>query len=205
MKQPRRTIKFLRTTAVGGLLFLLPLIVVGALIGQIVPIVMTIAESLGEILPGFVQTPTGIALLVLIAILILLLLCFGAGLLAQWSLGKRLSEAFEKNLLLLFPRYAILRDQMADSIGGDQTRPQMKPVLVRFDDMQRIAFETERSEDEQIVTVYLPGSPDPWAGRVAMIEADRVQPLDAEFGEAVAACEQLGRGSAKLLKGSELQ
>ena len=92
---------------------------------------------------------------------------------------------------------------MADTIGGDQTRPQMRPVLVRFDDMQRVAFETERSDDTQIVTVYLPGSPDPWAGTVAMIEADRVEPLKADFGEAVAACEQLGRGSAQLLKGSD--
>jgi hypothetical protein len=37
-------IGFLKTTAIGGLLFLLPLIIVGALIGQVVPIVMTVAE-----------------------------------------------------------------------------------------------------------------------------------------------------------------
>jgi hypothetical protein len=36
--------------------------------------------------------------------------------------------------LLLFPRYTILKDQMAETMGGDQTKPQMKPVIVRFDD-----------------------------------------------------------------------
>ena len=52
MKRPASSIHFLRTTAIGGVLFLLPLIVLGALIGQVVPIVMSIAETLGE--PGVV-------------------------------------------------------------------------------------------------------------------------------------------------------
>ena len=129
---------------------------------------------------------------------------FAAGLLASRSFGRNLSQAFEKKLVLLFPRYAILKDQMADSIGGDQAKAQMKPVLVRFDDSMRIGFETERSEDVSLVAVYLPGSPDPWAGKVTLIERNRVQSLPADFGEAVATCEQLGRGSARLMAKSSL-
>ncbi len=199
MNQPVSHLGFLKTTAIGGLLFLLPLIVVGALIGQVVPIVLTIAGLLGEILPGFVKTASGIALLIVLAIAILLLLCFAAGIFAHRSFGRNLSAAFEKKLLLLFPRYAILKDQMADSIGGDQARPQMKPVLVRFDDSTRIGFETERDEAAQLVAVYLPGSPDPWAGKVALVRADRVEPLKSNFGDAVTTCEQLGRGWTALL------
>ncbi len=199
MNQPTNPIGFLRTTAIGGLLFLLPLIVVGALIGQVVPIVLAIAESLGEFLPGFLKTPSGIALLILMAIVILLLLCFAAGFVARWSLGRNLSQAFEKKLVLLFPRYAILKDQMADSIGGDQAKAQMKPVMIRFNDCIRIGFETERCGEAGLVSVYLPGSPDPWAGKVAIVNIDRIEPLMANFGEAVATCEQLGRGSTLLL------
>jgi uncharacterized membrane protein len=199
MSQSGNPIRFLSTTAIGGLLFLLPMIVVGALIGQVVPIVLTIAEFLGEILPGFVKTPSGIALLIVMSFALLLLLCFVAGILARWSYSKKFSEIFEKNLLLLFPRYAILRDQMAGSIGGTQARPRMKPVVVRFDDCMRIGFETERSEQTQLVAVYLPGSPDPWSGKVALVMNDRVAPLKAEFSITVATCEQMGRGSGELL------
>ncbi len=198
MKSAHKSFHFLRTTAVGGLLFLLPLIVLGALIGQIVPIVITIAEMLGELLPSFLKTPSGIAILVAAAIGILLLLCFVAGVVASWSLSKRLSKAFEKNLLMFFPRYAILKDQMADSIGGEQAKPQLKPVLVQVDNYQRIAFETERDDRSQQVTVYMPGSPDAWAGYVALFQANQVKPLDAEYRDAVATCEQLGRGVAAL-------
>ena len=194
----KNPIGFTRTTAIGGLLFLLPLIVLGALIGQIVPIVMTIAKSLAGILDGIVETPGGIALLIAMSIGILLLLCFISGLLARRSFARRFSGAFEKKLVMVFPRYAILKDQMADTIGGEDTKTQMKPVIVRIHDYRQIAFETERDEKLGLVTVYLPGSPDPWAGSVAMLDIERVEALDADFGETAGTCEQLGRGSIAL-------
>lgn len=198
-RAPGRFIQFVRTTAIGGLLFLLPLIVVGALVGQVVPIVLTIAKSLGDALPGVVNTKGGIALLIVISILLVLFLCFVSGLLARRSWGQKLSQGFEKKLVLLFPRYAILKDQMADTIGGEQAKAQMKPVLVKFDDYQTIGFETERSDDLGLVAVYVPGAPDAWSGRVALVEPERIRPVNADFGEAVASCEQLGRGSADLI------
>lgn len=193
VKKSKRFINFLKTTAIGGLLFLLPLIVLGALVGQIAPLVLSVASALNKNVP--VKTPTGIAILIGISIALILLLCFAAGMFARWSFGKRISTAFEKKLALFFPRYSILKDQMADTIGGDETRPQMKPVLVLFDECQRIAFETERDEKEGLVTVFLPGSPDPWSGKVVMLDLDRVTRLDADFGHAAATCEQVGRGS----------
>ncbi len=191
---------FLYTTAIGGLLFLLPLIVVGALVGQVVPIVLSVAKTLGEILPAAVKSIGGVSLLIVLAVLLLLLLCFGAGVLARMSLSRTLSQAFERKLVLLFPRYAILKDQMADSIGGAHAQTQMKPVLVNWAGLKRIAFETERSADGQTVSIYLPGSPDPWAGSVAIFAAEHVEPLDLEFGKAVAICEQLGRGATTACK-----
>jgi uncharacterized membrane protein len=192
--------RFLRTTAIGGVLFLLPLIVVSILIGQVVPIVLSIAHALEKVLPDAIKTVGGISVLILLSVGILLVLCFAAGVLARISLSRRVSAAFEKKLVLLFPRYAIIRDQMVDTLGGGHARPQMKPVIVQHEGMKRIAFETERSDELRTVTVYLPGSPDPWAGSVAMFPADQVEPLEADFGKAVATCEQMGRGAMGLMK-----
>ncbi len=203
MSRNKNPLGFLKTTAVGGLLFLLPLIVAGALIGQMVPIVNAIASALAGILPGTFKTPGGIALLVLLSIVVLLLLCFIAGLIARRSLGRSLSGVFEKKLVMLFPRYAIIKDQMADTLGGKQVQTQMHPVLVRFDDRFRVGFETERDEATGVAAVYLPGSPDPWAGHVALVDIERVQSVPVEFCELAATCEQLGRGSTRLLIRSE--
>ena len=192
-----RSFGFLKTTAIGGLIFLLPLIVVGALLGQIAPVVMTVAEQLGQLLPAAMKTASGVSLLVGLAIGVLLLLCFAAGLVARWSLGRQLGEFFEKNLLLLFPRYAIIRDTMAGTIGGDDTKPQLRPVLVRFEEYTQVAFETERGTNG-MVAVFLPGSPDTWTGRAVLVEEQRVQLLDVPFADAVALVEQMGRGSTGL-------
>ena len=200
VRESKRWIRFLKTTAIGGLIFLLPLIVLSALIAQVASIIAGLEPTLEGFLPDLFKTPSGIALLIWLAIIVLVLLCFGAGLLARLSFGQRLTKLFEKNLLMLFPRYAIIKEQMADTIGGRENRPQMKAVAVRLDDRQMIGFETERSEDGSQVAVYLPGSPDTWAGRVAIFDADRVQSLPATFGETAATFEQVGRGSFGLME-----
>ena len=167
-EQVQRSLGFLKTTAIGGLIFLLPLIVVGALLGQVVQIVLMVAEVLGEWIP--VNTVGGWALVFVLAVVVVLLCCFLAGLAARRSLAKRFAQTIEKNLLLLFPRYAIFKDQMAGTIGGDESKPRLKPVLVEFNDATRIAFEVERI-DAGPVAIYLPGAPDPWSGSVVYMNA----------------------------------
>ena len=173
-------------------MFLFPVIVIGALLGQAVPVVTKIAQAVGKWLP--VKSPAGIAGLALLSIASLLALCFLAGLVARNRLGKRALKAFEKNLLLLFPRYAIFKDQVAGTLGtGQGVEPRLLPILVRLQDARRIGFEVERNAE--LVTVYLPGAPDPWSGETMMVDADRVTPLKSDFGQTVASFEKLGRDS----------
>ncbi len=196
MKEAKKHFGFLKTTALGGLFFLLPLIVLGALIGQLVPIVMTIAEALYGILP--LKTPGGIALLLGIALAIVVLTCFVAGVIARRSIGQRISRYFEKNIALLFPRYTIIKEQMRGTLGGPELRPNMKPVVARMQDCLRIGFEIERGKNE-LVTVYLPGAPDAWSGIVVYLDQARVQPLDTEFWDTVAIFERLGRDTVQMV------
>ena len=198
VRKTRRSIQFLRTTAIGGLLFLLPLIVLATLISQVAPILLQVAHFLRDNLPA--TDSVSISLIVSVVVGLLLLLCFAAGMVARWSISRRLTKFFEKNLLLLFPRYAILKDQMADTIGGIENRPNTKSVVVTLADRIVIGFEAERSEDKSQVVVYLPGSPDTWAGSTIIVNASQVQTLDASFGETVSIHEQMGRGSLHLTK-----
>jgi hypothetical protein len=74
-------------------------------------------------------------------------------------------------------------------------------VTIQLVDLVRIGYEAGRTE-RGLVIVYLPGSPDPWIGSVALVEPHRVQPLCVDFNETAAICERLGRDSTQLL-GSE--
>ena len=82
-----RTYGFLKTTAIGGLIFLLPLMVIGALLGYVYNLVLMVYVPLQEVLQ--VESAFGFVLLFLLAIAILLVLCFFAGLAAQRALARQ--------------------------------------------------------------------------------------------------------------------
>ena len=191
-----KRIRFLRTTLIGGLIFLLPLIVIGVALGHVVRAVLAIAAVLRDTLG--IATASGYAAVVAIAVLMVILLCFLAGMAARWTIGRRLMEFIESRLTMIFPRYAIYKDQLAGGIGGEFVRGDLKPVLVALlDGTARLALEVDRSA-EGVVAVYLPSAPDSWSGGIAFVPAERVTRVNAEVGEVMATFEKLGRNSLKV-------
>ena len=191
-----KTFGFFKTTAIGGLIFLLPLAVIGGLLGYVYNVVLVIYEPLKEYLP--VSDAGGTALLFLIAVGILIALCFLCGFAARRAIARKFSQKVEKHLVMVFPKYAIYKDIVAGNFGGDAAAPSLVPVTIQFDDVIRIGYEAGRTE-RGLVVVYLPGSPDPWMGSVVLVEPDRIQSLDVDFNETAAICERLGRVSGQLL------
>lgn len=191
-----KTFSFLRTTAIGGLIFLLPLVVIGVLLGYVYNAVLLVYYPLREFIP--VHTAVGVTVLFLAAVAAVLAACFFGGLAARRAIGRRFSETLEKQLVMVFPKYAIYKDIVAGNIGGDALAPSLAPVTVHFDDYVRIGYEAGRTTSG-LVIVYLPGSPDPWIGAVVLVEPQQVAPLEVDFNEAAAICERLGRDSSELL------
>ncbi|MBD3674280.1 MAG: hypothetical protein HUJ26_12215 [Planctomycetaceae bacterium] len=188
--------RFLRTTAIGGILFLLPLAVIGGILGYLYSMVIVIYEPLKEWIP--VSTASGVAILFSMAVGILICLCFLAGILARRALARRFTKTVERQLTMLFPKYAIYKDILAGNIGGEDATPSLTPVRVEMQDRIQIGYESGRTPDG-LVIVYLPGAPDPWNGCVAMVKPEQISPLEVDFNETAAICERLGRESEKLL------
>jgi uncharacterized membrane protein len=186
---------FFKTTAIGGLLFLLPVAVIGAVLGYVHEIVETVYEMVKGVIP--LETKFGFFLLFLISILIVLLLCFFCGLITKRTFARKFSQKIEKQVMMVYPKYAIYKDILAGNIGGDENVPSLTPVSVRFNEFTRLAFESDRLPDGRVV-VYLPGSPDPWIGTVVLVNADQVEPLNIPFHDAVGIFERLGRDAARL-------
>jgi uncharacterized membrane protein len=196
-----KTFGFLKTTAIGGLIFLLPLAVIGGLLGYVFNIVLLIYKPLEEYLSKYlsIDSASGTVLLFLIAVGILVVLCFFSGLAARRAIARKFSQVIEQHLVMVFPKYAIYKDIVAGNLGGDALSPSLVPVTIQFDDAIRVGYEAGRTE-QGLVIVYLPGSPDPWIGNIVLVESDRIRPLDVDFNETSAICERLGRDSAQLLQ-----
>jgi len=183
------------TTLIGGLVFLLPLIVVLTVLGQGLALMAGVAQPLAAMFPY--RKIGGVALASLVAVLLLLLLCYGAGLLARAALGRTLSASFEDRLQALYPRYTIIKG-MTQALGVDGVKSGLKTVLISFDDHQVLAIEVERLADGRVV-VFLPGAPDPWSGSVVMVSQERVASVPVEIGALHRSLKSIGRGSAALL------
>lgn len=186
---------FLKTTALGGVVFLLPLIIVGWLVGQAAYFVWVALDAAREPLEGWLpfHSATSYALLLLASLGVVLGACFLSGLVARRSLGRWFTERAERYLLLLFPRYAVFKDQLTGNLGSEFARGRLTPVVARLAEADRLGVEVERTDAG--VTVYLPTAPDPWTGEVVVLPASRVTPFEADIGELMAAFEQLGRGT----------
>ena len=189
------SLKPITTTLIGGVVFLLPVVVTLAVLGQALALMARVVQPAAATFPD--RQVGGVALASLVAMRLLLLLCYGAGLLARAALGRTLSASFEDRLQTIYPRYTVIKG-MTQALGVDGVKSDLKTVLVSFDDHQILAIEVERLTDGRVV-VFLPGAPDPWSGNVVMVPQERVAAVPVEIGALHRSLKSIGRGSAALL------
>jgi uncharacterized membrane protein len=139
----------------------------------------------------------GMPVIDILSVLLLLFICFVAGLLATTPLASRFVRALEDRFLSKVPAYEVARIKFTAPLRFDEAG-ELRPVLVRFDDLSQIGFEIERLEDGKVV-VYIPGAPDPWSGTVSIVTADRVSEMGASSHATLISFKQLGKGTGKLL------
>jgi uncharacterized membrane protein len=182
-------IKFLKTTVVGGVVFLVPVVVLGIVVVKVAAVLRRLAQPLAPRLP--IDTLAGVVVADVVVIVLLILGCFVAGLLARVSFAKRFVKKAEAGVLWRIPGYGFLKG-LTDSLDESEAASSMRPVMVRFDDYQQLAFQVDQLPDGRKV-IYIPSAPDPRAGAVLVLAADRVELLPMSFVAAIGAIRKLGR------------
>lgn len=187
---------FFRNTVIGGIVFLIPVVVILIVISKATKIMMAVAKPLSKLIP--VDRLFGVAILELLALLLVILFCFFAGLIARRSVGKKIFTSLDQNLTKLHPMYSIAKN-MVGSFNNNQKTEGMIPVLAKLDDQSQIGFEVERTNNG-LVAIFLPGSPNTMSGMVTYLTEDRVERLDIDFLEVNKTLRTLGHGSDKIFK-----
>jgi uncharacterized membrane protein len=188
--------QFVRTTALGGILFLIPAFVFIVIIRKSLEFTNKLATPLAKLLP--VDSTGDLLITHLLAIVILILICFLAGIAAKTPYARKLVKYLEANFLEKIPAYALVKAKAETMFSREDSAESMKPVMVRFDDAWQIAFEIDRIEDDKVV-LFLPGSPDPWSGAVSIVASERVTPLDITSRSVTDLMKQLGKGANEAL------
>lgn len=183
---------FIRTTLVGGLLFLGPVLVLVFMLGKAFDAAHALVGPLVAMIP--VEVIAGVHVRQLLAVLALLLFCFVIGLLAQLSWAKLLVSGLESRLLTNIPGYEFFKS-IGGGMLGAQTVPTQQTVFARFDDCWQLGFLMERL-DNGLVVVFLPGSPSPYSGSLHYMTADRITVTDVPMQAAMQCIKRMGMGSS---------
>ena len=185
--------EFLKTTLIGGLLILVPAYLAVLLLAKALGGLVAMLAPVVALLPEAVHNYRRI-----VAVALVVLLCFMLGLIARTGVGKRAIALFERHVLERMPGFAMLRS-VVRRVSGDSDDSLFQPVLVEIEDALTPGFIVEELEDTRFV-VLVPSVPTPAAGSLYILPRERVHWVDAPVTEAVAVITRWGAGTGKLVK-----
>lgn len=188
--------KIIKATFLGGILFLAPLVVLLIILEKGYGIIQKITLPLANHLPRI--HVLGIALQELVGIIIIILICFLAGLLAKTAKAKTLIQKLEDGILSFVPGYSFMKN-MNENIMGIESKDDLKVILVPTDAGLQFAFLIEEINENKFA-VFIPDAPNPWSGSVVFVEKKDITDINISQKQALSCIRKLGFGSKVLLK-----
>ena len=189
-------LKIIKATFLGGILFLVPLVVLLIVLEKGYGIVQKTTLPLVSALPKV--SVLGLAIQELVGLLIIILICLVAGLLARTAAAEKLVQKLEEGILSFVPGYSFMKS-MNENILGLESKDDLKVILVPTDAGLQFAFLIEQVCDEKF-TVFIPDAPNPWSGSVVFVDKKDITEIDITQKQALACIRKLGYGSEELLK-----
>jgi uncharacterized membrane protein len=181
--------RFLKSTTVGGLVILVPVIVLAGIIAWALDIALGFISPLFQWLPD--KSVGGVSLTAAATLGGLIAICFCAGLVAETAIVRYLGERADR-LALFVPGYALMKSVGASFIGIQSKHP-VRTVLVRFEDSWQLGFLMDELRDGRRV-VFIPIAPRALAGNLHIVAPDRVQVLTMSVSAALDAIGRIGVG-----------
>ena len=189
---------FLKTTIVGGALYLVPIALILVVLGKVHAITSKLVAPMAQQLE--LHDVGGIHVARLLAIVGVVVACFLAGLFARTAIAQQLVGWLERAILSNLPGYSVVSTLGADVAGTGDAQSHMKVVLARIEDSWQLGLLVERV-DETHSAVFVPGAPDPKSGSVYLMTDDRFKQVDVRIPQAMKCIKGLGVGSRELLAG----
>ncbi len=190
---------FLKLTAQGGFLVLLPILLLILILVEVVDLVVGLATPITDLFPAgtFDDINPEILAVFLIAGLALLI-----GLIMKSDAAKKLGQRVEEKTVNKFPVYQFVKTLVTGMMGAKENTD-FKPAL--FDagnGQQEIIYLVEDLGNGKFTALF-PMAPTGFAGQVKIINKDRIIQIEASLGQVSLAMNHMGMGVGSLLKKSE--
>ena len=188
----RTLAEFTKTTLIGGVLIILPVYLAALLLAK------TVKGILELLSPVTSQIPAAVEFRQVLAIALLVAVCFIVGLIVRTGPGLRAKNAFERSVLEKLPGYTFLRGLTA-RLSGRSEEHTLQPALVEIEEALVPALIVEELDDGSY-TVLVPSAPTPMAGSIYILPRDRVHPVDIPLTKAIGVFTKWGTGAGEFVR-----
>ncbi|MCP4123337.1 MAG: DUF502 domain-containing protein [Bacteroidetes bacterium] len=186
----------INTTLIGGFLVILPLAILFIVFNWIFNVVVSLIQPITRFLTFGGRIDLFLANLLAIAIIILL--CFGLGLFVKTTMGNYIYREIDEKILGKIPFYKGIRDTVKQ-FSNREKAPFSKVVMVNVFNSGTLmtGFITDE-HDNDMVTVFVPTGPNPTNGFIFHVNLDQITEIDITVEEAMKAIISVGAGSKNI-------
>jgi uncharacterized membrane protein len=186
--------QFVRTTIVGGLLFLAPIVVLIVILAKAFDYAKKGLNAVVVHIPAASDLTAGAA--TVLAVTLIALVCFLAGLVAHTLIGQRLVNLLESSLLSKIPAYDYLKQESASALGVAEIG-ELPVVFVPMEGGWQLGVQTDALSDG-LVSIFVPGAPNPHSGSVFFFSTDTVRPAGIKLAAGLDCLRRCGAGASAL-------
>jgi uncharacterized membrane protein len=188
---------FLKKTAIGGFLILLPILIMYMLMEELLEVVVGLATPIADFLPKDVFDEEGDDPVIL-AIILILLVSFLLGLATRLKIVCQFGNWIEEKTIGRLPLYQTIKSLTSQFASLKESR-RFKPTLIQGpDNQQEFAYLIE-DVGNGFMVVFTPRAPTPMAGSIKLIPESQVKELDISLTELTNVISQWGVGSRAIL------
>ena len=191
----KKIVEFFKTTIVGGLFVLLPVILVYLALSEVIGVLVAMAAPIADLFfPGKLE---GAEFPVLVALALLIGISFVLGVIMLSDTGRRFGNWIERIILGRLPLYNAIKS-LTKGFADSQEESSFKPAMLKSAAGKEFAYIIEEHGDGNL-TVMLPWAPTPFAGSVKIVPQDSVEPLTVGMGQLTETLSHWGIGAKDLI------
>lgn len=179
-----------RTLLIGGLLFLIPVLLLIILTKKALQLFLPIGHKVATLIG--IETLFGAATVTIVSIILLFVLCFLGGLLVQKSAFRQWSTKMEEQLFSLFPTFQMIKYQLINE-NNYTLENSWEPILLQDKKEFRIAFITDRS-NAGYFSIFIPDAPRIESGELRYIPVEYCIYFPISMRQAMRALSGFGKG-----------
>jgi len=172
----------------GIILFLLPVFLLFFILGKAISLVQKLIHPIKEHLPA--ERVFGVGLLTLISLVLILFICYLAGMLIERKRVKWLIAKLEDKILVFIPGYSMIKAQTSEIVS--EAVANWQPVLIGEDGDWKMGVLVDKQPDG-LCMIFFPEPPDAKSGEMKLVHESKLKKLDMPVSKMIRIIRKYGK------------